>query len=263
MSTESHLTPRTPDPQTKNSGEPKTAGIDLSPTKILGGALAAMTAAALGSQLSVAGTVIGAAVASIVAAVAGALYTASLEHTGRRVKTVVRPGARPTPELAPGWVLPAVVPDPTEQLARTDPAVRASRPVRIAWTKVAVGALAAFGLAAVALTGIELVSGHALSGDDGTTISQVSDGKPAAPKPTPSDDPTDEASPEEEASPEPTPSGDPTPSGGTTTEAERKPEPTPSASSVPVQPTPVDPTPSSTVPTPSATPTTATPSPVG
>ncbi len=61
---------------------------------MLGGALAAMTAAALGSQLSVAGTVIGAAVASIVAAVAGALYSASLAHTGNRVKTVVRPGMR-------------------------------------------------------------------------------------------------------------------------------------------------------------------------
>ncbi len=259
MSSETHLKPRTPDSQTQNPGEPKTAGIDLSPSKILGGALAAMTAAALGSQLSVAGTVIGAAVASIVAAVAGSLYTASLERTGRRVKTVVRPGARPTPEAAPGWILPAGsgLPDPTERPtqperpARAERAERPSRPVRIAWTSVAAGALAAFALAAVALTGIELVSGQALSGDDGTTISQVSDGKPAAPKPTPSDDPTEDASPEANSpSPEPTPSGDPTPSGGSTTEVERIPEPTPSASSLPAQPTPLAPPPYATTPPP-------------
>ena len=47
-----------------------------------------MTAAALGSQLSVAGTVVGAALASIIAAVAGSLYTASLRRTHDKVKTV-------------------------------------------------------------------------------------------------------------------------------------------------------------------------------
>ena len=41
-----------------------------------------MTAAALGAQLSVVGTVIGAAVASVIAAVASALYTTSLEQHG-------------------------------------------------------------------------------------------------------------------------------------------------------------------------------------
>ena len=46
---------------------------------------------------------------------------------------------------------------------------------RISWKGVAAGALAAFALAALALTGVELVSGHTLSGDEGTTISQVSD----------------------------------------------------------------------------------------
>ena len=54
----------------------KAKELDLSATQVVGGALAAMTAAALGSQLSVAGTVVGAALASIIAAVAGSLYTA-------------------------------------------------------------------------------------------------------------------------------------------------------------------------------------------
>ena len=59
----------------------KAKALDLSATQVVGGALAAMTAAALGSQLSVAGTVVGAALASIIAAVAGSLYTASLRRT--------------------------------------------------------------------------------------------------------------------------------------------------------------------------------------
>src|SRR5215216_5979003 len=66
----------------------KAKGLDLSATQIVGGALAAMTAAALGSQLSVAGTIVGAALASIIAAVAGSLYTASLRRTHDKVKTV-------------------------------------------------------------------------------------------------------------------------------------------------------------------------------
>ena len=66
----------------------KAKELDLSATQVVGGALAAMTAAALGSQLSVAGTVVGAALASIIAAVAGSLYTASLRRTTDKVKTV-------------------------------------------------------------------------------------------------------------------------------------------------------------------------------
>ena len=74
----------------KEAKEPETKAskLDLSLTKIVGGALAAMTAAALGSRLSVAGTIVGAAMASVIAAVAGALYTASLKHTQDKVRTV-------------------------------------------------------------------------------------------------------------------------------------------------------------------------------
>ena len=74
----------------KEAKEPETkvSKLDLSLTKIVGGALAAMTAAALGSRLSVAGTIVGAALASVIAAVAGALYTASLKHTQDKVRTV-------------------------------------------------------------------------------------------------------------------------------------------------------------------------------
>src|SRR5919112_2566842 len=67
----------------------KKSWLDLSPIQVVGGALAAMTAAALGSRFSVEGTVIGAALASVIAAVASALYTASLRRTHDAVRVVV------------------------------------------------------------------------------------------------------------------------------------------------------------------------------
>jgi hypothetical protein len=78
MSTNQKLTNRTAETETSRQPDDKKAEkgqLGLSVTQIVGGALAAMTAAALGSQLSVAGTVVGAALASIIAAVAGSLYT--------------------------------------------------------------------------------------------------------------------------------------------------------------------------------------------
>ncbi len=74
--------------QADSNESAKKRAIDLSPSQVLGGALAAMTAAAIGSRLGAAGTIIGAAAASVVAAVAGAVYTASLRHTHAKVRTV-------------------------------------------------------------------------------------------------------------------------------------------------------------------------------
>lgn len=254
-----HPSPKPPPPEEPG---PK---LGLSLTQVIGGALAAMTAAALGSRLSVAGTIVGAALASIIAAVAGSLYTASLRHTRDRVSRVwtgkVRGGpvtsvdaapeprpdaatapARPAAPLvddvtrvrdlagaAPGWQLPAAAAGTPRQ------------PSRISWKTALGGALATFALAGITLTGLELATGKALSGGSGTTISQVSEGGATEPtsKPTPR--------------PSVSPSATPTPS------AEPSPTPTPSASSVTPSATPT-PTPS-TSPTPSSsTPATAAPS---
>lgn len=167
--------------------------VDISATSVAGGALAAMTAAALGSRLGVAGTVAGAAVASIVAAVASALYTASLRSTQARVRTVLNASpARP--------VLPR---------SFTAEGVGASlrRFSRRRWKSVLVGTIATFGLTGVVLTGLEAISGRALSGGSGTTVSQVSSGRSGdsdrtRPRPAP---------PKEEPSPT---GSDPTPSAG-------------------------------------------------
>jgi hypothetical protein len=157
----------------------KAKGLDLSATQIVGGALAAMTAAALGSRLSVAGTIVGAALASIIAAVAGSLYTASLRHTRDKVKTVFWTG---NPNEVEEPTVMEIVEDREGHVAGqrshlVAPESIDTSPVRrkLNWKRVLVVALAAFGIAAVSLTAFELATGNALSGGEGTTIQQVRD----------------------------------------------------------------------------------------
>ena len=252
MNSNQKLTSRTAESGTRNKADDKQSkgsGLDLSPAQVVGGALAAMTAAALGSQLSVVGTVVGAALASIIAAVAGSLYTASLRRTHDKVKTVFwtrQPNEVEDPtvmEILPdsaghnaGQRSHLVAPEPDG-----DPSPRGPRP-KLSWKRVAVAALAAFGIAAVALTTFELVTGHALSGGDGTTIQQVREGgsteESDTKKKAPSKEPTDEATtteseepttePSETASSEPTETTTaPTPQAEATPTA---PETTPSSS---------------------------------
>ncbi|HEX6757108.1 MAG TPA: hypothetical protein VF086_01665 [Propionibacteriaceae bacterium] len=232
MSSNQRLTNRTAESDTRNqAGDKKSkgSGLDLSATQVVGGALAAMTAAALGSQLSVAGTIVGAALASIIAAVAGSLYTASIRRTHDKVKTVFWTGQ---PNEVEDPTVMEILPDSEGHIAGQrshlvapepsgGPSPRRDRP-KLSWKRVVVAALAAFGIAAVALTTFELVTGHALSGGEGTTIQQVresdsnneSDTKKKAPSEKPTSkattQATDEASetpttkPSESASPEPT-----------------------------------------------------------
>lgn len=71
--------------------EKKEKLLDLSVPQLGAGALAAVTAAVLGSNLGVAGTLGGAAAASVVTSVSSALYQRGLERGREKVKTVVVP----------------------------------------------------------------------------------------------------------------------------------------------------------------------------
>jgi hypothetical protein len=211
--------PSNPNPPSGGTSEPveeQKKVLNLSLTQVAGGALAAMTAAALGSTLGLAGTIAGAALASVVAGVAGSLYTASLRTGREKVRTVFRgksTGAASTPSAridpATTWsattvsaspqngswldetqVIPAWDPLPLENPARKKRA-RAPFP----WKRAVGVSLSVFALAAVLITGYERVSGQPLSGGTGTTVSQVgndassgSDDKdtPVAPSATPS-----------------------------------------------------------------------------
>ena len=182
MSTNHKLTNQTAADSGNRAGgkKSKTGGLDLSLTQIVGGALAAMTAAALGAKLSAAGTVVGAALVSIIAAVAGSLYTASLRRTGDKVKTVFWTGQ---PNEVEEPTVMEIVPDSEGHIAGQRSHLVAPEPVdpspdrrKLNWKRVVVAALATFGIAAVSLTVFELTTGHALSGGDGTTIQQVREG---------------------------------------------------------------------------------------
>ncbi|MCC5697382.1 hypothetical protein LH612_29960, partial [Klebsiella pneumoniae] len=52
----------------------KSSKLGVSPTQVAGGAMASATAAYLGGQLGVAGTIIGASLTSVVITVGGSLY---------------------------------------------------------------------------------------------------------------------------------------------------------------------------------------------
>ena len=183
MSTHQRLTKATDSPIGNQSGDntSKKRNFEFSVTQIVGGALAAMTAAALGSQLSAAGTVIGAALASIVAAIAGSLYTASLRRTRDKVKTVFWTGE---PNEVQEPTVMEIIPDSEGHIAgqrshlvapEPDPNQKPQGP-KLNWKRVLVVALVTFGIAAAALTTFEVVTGQALSGGKGTTFQQVSEG---------------------------------------------------------------------------------------
>ena len=213
------------DPDDREPAKPK---LDLSLTQVIGGALAAMTAAFLGSRLSVAGTVVGAAVASIVAAVAGSVYTASLRTTQEKVKTVFQGKVAGSDMTATVTELSATTPAP----ATSAPAVGTGQiRSRLSVRSMLLGALAVFALAAVVLTGIELATGQALSGGDGTTINQVTEPKSTAPTQDPAPaDTAEPASPSPSASASASDSPEPTPSEQPSTDATPLPAPEPTAS---------------------------------
>lgn len=253
--TDQHELTRPPSPEEspERRDPPKSS---LSIAQVVGGALAAMTAAALGSRLSVAGTVVGAALASVVAAVGGALYTASLRRTSQHVGAVltrVRPTtSSPTPpaSTSPATGLPA---------PRAVPARRS----RIGWKAVVGAAVLMFVVAALALTGIELATGRALSGGSGTTVGQV-----AEPSTRPAAKPSERATTRPSASPtaSATAVADPSASSSATASSRPSAEPSTSASAEPSTTPTAGSTgssaPSTTpAPTPAAVPSGATPAP--
>lgn len=301
--------------------EPKPRLLEMSATQLIGGALAAMTAAVIGARLGVAGTVLGAAIGSVVAGAASAVYTASLKHTrdkltsafvGRvgdtsvklsTVRTATTPGDRLATGygMAPGraadgraaddsatrvlstrgwatgdWATedrtsgdgasgdwagrdgdgspPAAAappsPDPVATAADVD---AAGRPVsRRPWRAVLVSTAVVFLLAIAGLTTFELLSGQAVSGGQGTTLTQVGEGRSGgsdtpvqAPSAETSTSPTAEPSATPSTEPSAAPSAEPTTSTAPSTEPSQTPEPStdtqPGASETPSAPTSADP----------------------
>jgi hypothetical protein len=225
--------------------EPTQRKVDL--IEIIGGALAAVSAAFVASTLGVTGTLLGAAVMSVVAAIGGALYTRSLEHAHARVRR------RRTPR--PGN------PEPADRAPPT--------PRSLPWGRVAAMAGLVFVLAIGAMTTIERTAGYPFSdlmsrflatrsataspeapatppSEQGeTTLSKVfrrprnagqdttpeppeRDQAPASPAPTPT-----EAEPTDERDRERTPTATPEPERDASPEPERDVTPEPEATPAP------------------------------
>jgi hypothetical protein len=167
--------------------------IDLNLTHVAATALAAVTAAVLGSELGAAGTVIGAAAASVITTVGTALYKASLERSRERVRSLAH-RTRPSPVSQERSRIERVHPAAANALLgdeqRTDgmcePPVRdrSRRFARLRWGAMVVGALGAFLLAMMVITGFEWASGGTIGGDGkGTTIGRVVTDQPGPRKP--------------------------------------------------------------------------------
>lgn len=137
-------------------------GIRIS--QVLAGALAAVTAALLGSTMGVAGTVVGAGLASVVSTVGGAIYLRSIQRTRQsvqvvRAKVVGRSTVLVTEEKPE---------DTAEADDQPEPARRRPR-----WPALVAGSVLAFALGMLAVTGVEWVTGGPLSGGTGTTFGSI------------------------------------------------------------------------------------------
>lgn len=171
-------------------------GTGVSASQVVAGALAAVTAAAVGSTLGVAGTFIGAAVASVIATVGSAFYSAWLRRGREVVLRTARVGTQRLPVAVP---------------------VRRLRPrlADLPWKSVAAVTAASLMLGLAVLTVAEVVAGQRVGGDDGggrTSVGELVGGSNDDTRTpdrqqeerAPQDGPTQEAEPTDEPTEEPT-----------------------------------------------------------
>jgi hypothetical protein len=245
-------------------------------TRVIGGALAAVSSAVLLSTLGAVGTIAGAALGSVIVSVSSSVYARGLSRSRRRMAQAQEAALRRV-GVAQAEVLRARRRDGAgtteahldradEHLARARDRLEAADPEpepeplrrRIAgildqlpWRRVALVAAAGFVIAIAVVTGFELIAGRPVSSytggtssHHGTSFSNIDNGghHPATPSPSPTGS----------TSPSPTPGG--SASGGPSSSPSPSPTGTPSATPTPTTtpsetPT-VEPSPSAIEPTP-------------
>jgi hypothetical protein len=163
--------------------------VSFSIPQITGGALASATAAVIGSQLGVAGTIAGAAVASVIGGVAGTLYSAGIDRTHRKVTRAIKrtydraqlvedsdQESLATSEGMPEGRDEAALTDTDRDLepvaTSADPPPSRSNRRRIL-ERMALTVAAMFVVALVVITAVELGIGRSLDGSAGTSLGQV------------------------------------------------------------------------------------------
>jgi hypothetical protein len=176
----------------------KTETNNIRMSQVLAGALAAVTAALLGSTMGVAGTVVGAGLASVVSTVGGALYLRSIQRTRDGVRTVrakvVGRSGGTTVMVSPED--PADPPTPGEEVeAEAEPTREAPpTPRRLKWPVLVAGSVLAFVLGMMAITGVEWIRGESLSGGAGTTFGSIVERDRGDQAPDRQESPSDEPS---------------------------------------------------------------------
>ncbi|HET6291474.1 MAG TPA: hypothetical protein VFG15_32630 [Amycolatopsis sp.] len=206
--------------------------------QVTAAAMAAITAAMLGSTLGVAGTVAGAGLASVITTLGGELYLRSLQRTkdaalkARVVLTV--PGRRRVLDPAEQETVRLKPSDDEEK-----PAGRKFKP---RWAVIAGVSAVAFAVALVAITGFEGATGKTFGGGTGTTIGKIIGGGQAQerqdePDTPPATSPSETPGKQPKKTPSTTPNTSTTPTVPTTTQASptttRAPSTTPSTSQAP------------------------------
>ena len=162
----------------KEQGKSK---VDIKPSQVAAGALASVTAAVLGSKLGVAGTVTGAGLASVVGTVGTAMYERSIHAARDRVGTRIRQEQPPVGASHDAETVRLMVAPPKEEAGKRR------------WPMMAAAVAAAFAVGMGVLTGVELLDGHATSGDgDRTTVGALfgQPGQSSTPHPTSTPPPT-------------------------------------------------------------------------
>lgn len=171
MSRQQPARPETEPEGAKEAGESSA----LKPIQVAAAALAAITAAFLGSSLGVYGTVLGAGLISVATTVGSELYLRSL----RRTKEAARRSRLATVRIDPrsrrqGTVLvaePASADGDTRDAEQ--PPRNTGRFGTLRWPLIVGTSALAFVIGMLVLTGFELTTGKSVSGGDGSTVGRI------------------------------------------------------------------------------------------
>ncbi len=218
--------------------------LGLSLTQVLGGALAAVTAALAASFLGVAGTIAGAAIGSLVATVGSAVYDHSLRTAGARLRI-----ARVEPVARNASREPVAVQGPLREQ------VPGSRRPRRGVVHLAIGVIAGMVIALGGITAVEALIGHPLSSSTtgGTSISQAATGstptRSTKPSPAIPSTPSVTSTPSATATPPPSTTAPPPPSTAATSNPTGTSTAAPTSAAPSVSPSPTSSSPPGPAPT--------------
>lgn len=154
-----------------------TKRLDIKPTQVAAGALASVTAAVLGSKLGVAGTVAGAGFASVIGTVGTSMYEHSIQAARARVTSrIIKQEQPPVGASHDAETVRLMVEPPMQETTG-----------KRRWPMMVAAVAVAFVIGMGVLTLVELVDGHATSGDGNRTTVGALFGQPgqtSTPPPT-------------------------------------------------------------------------------